>query len=88
MHACGRRRLRTHLLPELTRTLYRPRDLGAPAPVELLPDAPGTFGILFGASPKAGAIGKPAAQLVVQPATKEKRREGTNSRARAGSGPT
>jgi hypothetical protein len=59
-----------------------------PARFELLPDAPGTFGILFGASPKAGVIGKPAAQLVVQAPAKKKRRNGTNSRARGGSAPT
>jgi hypothetical protein len=38
---------------------------GTPARFELLADTPGTFGILFGASPKQGVTGKPAARIVV-----------------------
>ncbi|HEY7122053.1 MAG TPA: hypothetical protein VH329_05800 [Solirubrobacterales bacterium] len=46
-----------------------------PARFELLTDTPGTFGILFGASAKAGIAGKPAAQIaVVREGAKEQKK--------------
>src|SRR5258708_2078788 len=46
-----------------------------PARFELLAGTPGTFGILFGASPKPGVTGKPAARLVVvRPSAKKKQK--------------
>jgi hypothetical protein len=65
-----------------------------PARFELLIDAPGTFGILFGASSKPGVEGKPAARIVVvRPGAKQRenpgkrKQKGAKSRAPAGSGP-
>jgi len=69
---------------------------GTPARFELLVNAPGTFGILFGASPKPGVQGKPAARVVVvRPGAKQKKKAGkakrkserSRSRAPAVSGP-
>jgi hypothetical protein len=67
-----------------------------PARFELLVDTPGTFGILFGASPKPGVEGKPAARVVVvRPGAKQRKKkagkakkksEKSRSRAPAGSG--
>jgi hypothetical protein len=56
---------------------------GTPARFELLPDAPGTFGILFAAS------GKPGGQIEVQRTGKKKKKtkKGSKSRAPAGSNP-
>jgi hypothetical protein len=69
--------------------LIRFATRSTPARFELLTGTPGTFGILFGASPKPGVTGKPAARLVVQPlAKKKKRKKRAKSGARAGSGPT
>jgi hypothetical protein len=46
-----------------------------PARFELLAHTAGTFGILFGASPKPGATGKPAARIVVvRPHAKKKQK--------------
>ena len=65
-----------------------------PARFELLPQTPGTFGILFASSQKEGVTGKPAARLIVRLAGKKGKREqregkarknGSRSRARAGS---
>ena len=61
-----------------------------PARFELLVDAPGAIGILFGDSAKPGVSGQPAAKiLVVQPGAKERKKaggKGARSRARAESG--
>ena len=51
-----------------------------PARFELLVDAPGTIGILFGDSAKASVTGQPAARIiVVQPGAKEQKRAGKKS---------
>jgi hypothetical protein len=61
-------------IPEFGLIRFATRE--TPARFELLTDTPGTFGILFGSSPKAGVTGKPAAQMVVQPQAKKKNQKG------------
>lgn len=61
-----------------------------PARFELLLDAPGTIGVVFGDSAKPGVTGQPAARIiVVQPGAKEQKKTGkksSKSRARGESG--
>src|SRR3954469_5914331 len=60
---------------------------GTPARFELLADTPGTFGILFGASPKPGVTGRPAARIVVvSPAATKKVKRGEKKQAKKKSG--
>ena len=52
-----------------------------PARFELLVDAPGPIGVLFGDSAKAGLSGQPAARIiVVQPGAKEQKKTGKKGR--------
>jgi hypothetical protein len=78
-------------IPEFGLIRFATRD--TPARFVLLADIPGTFGILFGASPKPGVTGRAAAQIVVvAPGAKKKRKgnggksgKSASSRAPAGS---
>ena len=69
-------------IPQLGLVGFATRN--TPARFPLLADTPGTFGIVFGSSPKPGVEGKTAARIVVvQPGANERKKSEKRSRSGA-----